>query len=100
MIDRKLAEIMTDAVSKACFARLTVLGWTREDKAADADAIADAVIAAGMEFLPSAIDDANEAIAAGMAAVAAHTFAASMALAGIAAANRHHTARRPEAVPA
>lgn len=100
MIDRKLSEIMTDAVSRACFRRLDVLGWTRADIAAHHDAIAEAVIAAGLEFLPAALDDARQAIEAGMAAAAAQTFAASMALAGIAAADRHHAATRPQAVPA
>jgi hypothetical protein len=100
MLDRRLSEIMTDAVSRGCFRRLDVLGWTRRDIAAQADAIADAVIAAGLELLPAALDDARQAIEAGMADAAAQTFAASMALAGIAAADRHHAATRPEAVPA
>jgi hypothetical protein len=83
-------EIMTRAARR----RLEALGWQPDYIAADAEPIAHAVLEAAAEVLDTAFGDAREAIAAGMPAVAEQTFKASLVLAGIEAANRHHAATR------
>lgn len=82
----------------AAFRRLAVLGWTQEEIHADRHGIAARVNDATAAAFPSAMDDARQAIEAGMDEAATQTFAASFALAGIAAANAHHDAARPALV--
>jgi hypothetical protein len=81
----------------AAFRRLAVLGWTQDEIHADRHGIAARVNDATAAAFPSAMDDARQAIEAGMNDAANQTFAASFVLAGIAAADAHHAATRPEA---
>ena len=97
------ADLATAAVTfavNAAWRRLYLIGWTPAEVRDDSEALAAAVNAAVRAAIPAALADARAAIEAGMAAAAEETFRASFALAGIEAANRHHAARRPEAVPA
>ena len=100
MTAKKLSAIATNVATKSAKLRLVRLKWTPEAIAADAGPIADAVIQSLTDAWPAAMADAEQARAAGMIDAAAMTMEASFALAGIAAADRHHAARRPEAVPA
>lgn len=96
----KISAIAANQATKACTRRLIRLGWSPDRIAADAGQIADAVQQAIAAAWPSAKADAEQAIAARMYDAAAMTLEASFALAGIAAADAHHAATRPEAVPA
>lgn len=95
-----LATYATRAAIGACCQRLKALGWTSADVLAESgsDALADRVREAVAEELPAAVADYQDAAAVGMADVARATFAASLALAGIRAADRHHDATRGAAV--
>jgi len=95
-----LTAAVQDIATRAAFRRLSVLGWTPADVTHDAEALATAVCQALQETAHQALDDARAAMAAGMDEIAVQTFQASLVLAGIEAANRHHAATRPEAVPA
>ena len=98
------------AAVAACNTRLRRIGWTSEEIVRAIDAPED--VAPNLPALlleecrkahPGAVADMADAVAAGMHNVAAQTFAASFAIAGIAAANAYHQATRgplPEAVPA
>jgi hypothetical protein len=95
-----LTAAAADIITRAARCRLEVLGWTADYIAADAGPIADAVRQAARDVLAAAMEDARAALAAGMPDAAAQTFQASLVLAGIDAANRHHAATRGEPVAA
>ena len=80
--------------------RLSALGWTPDEILSDSLAIGDRVNDATAAAFPAAMNDAREAIDAGMNAIGCQTFRASMALAGIAAADAHHAAAGAELVTA
>jgi hypothetical protein len=95
-----LATVAVNAAVNAAWRRLYVIGWTPAEVRNNSEALAAAVNAAVSAAIPAALADARAAIEAGMAAAAEETFRASFVLAGIAAADAHHAATRPEAVPA
>lgn len=97
---KNLSAIASKVATKAAARRLQVLNWTPAEIAADASTISGAVIDALAAAWPEAMADAQAAIDARMIDAATQTLEASFVLAGIEAANRHHAARRPEAVPA
>jgi len=95
-----IAAAMTDTATRAAYSRLKVLGWTAADIETDRDALAGHLAETVAEAWPAALADARDAFAAGMEAAGVQTFQASIVLAGIEAANRHHAATRAELVTA
>lgn len=93
-----LATFATRAAIGACCERLAKLGWTTDELVTESgsDALADRMRAAVAEELPAAVADYQDAAAAGMHDVARATFAVSLAIAGMRAADRHHAATRGE----
>lgn len=76
--------------------RLSALGWSPAAILHDSPEIAGRLQQFTAAAFTAAVLDAREAIEAGMEAVGCQTFQASMALAGIAAADAHHAATRGE----
>lgn len=93
----KLSKIASNVATKAAARRLQVIGWTPDEIADAAGPIADAVIQALTDAWPAAMADAQAALDARMIDAATQTLEASFVLAGIAAADAHHAATRPEA---
>lgn len=91
-----VAHACREAAISGAIRRLQQLGWSAADMERDADAISAAISAAARDALPAAVADYQDARACGMEDVARLTFSASLTLAGIRAADRHHAATRGE----